>query len=508
MAGVSHTPACRLPQLLAGWVETVAVADREVTGITLDSRQIRPGSLFLACAGIGHHGLEFLGQAVDRGAVAVLCEPDGRWTSDTIRKLAAETPIPLYAIDGLSRQVSAIAGRFYADPSHRLAVFGITGTNGKTSCSHFLAQVFGPEQLCGVIGTIGNGLPGALEVASHTTPDAVTLQAQLQDISERGAQLVAMEVSSHALDQGRAAAVRFEVALLTNLTQDHLDYHSSMDAYADAKLRLFTDCEVGSAVLNMDDPFGVRVLSALPEHVRKIGYGTDPTRTPATEQWVQAEAIEPQAEGMSVTIASSWGRGRLASRLLGRFNASNLLAVLAVLLHRGTPFDEALERLARVETVAGRMERFGGGERPLVVVDYAHTPDALEHALMALREHVGGRLICVFGCGGDRDRGKRPLMGAIAERLADRVIVTDDNPRSESGERIVEEILAGMRHADRARVIRDRAAAIDTGIGEALAGDLILIAGKGHETYQLVGDEVLHFSDREQVEKALQEVRG
>lgn len=505
---LSHGNSHRLSQLLAGRVDVSERVDCDITGLTLDSRQIRQGSLFLACAGISHHGLEFFQQALDRGAAAVVCEPDERWTPAAIRALAEDAPIPLYAIEGLSAAVSALAGRFYADPSHQLAVFGITGTNGKTSCSHFLAEVFSPEHLCGVIGTVGNGLPGALESASHTTPDAVSLQAQLWDLQNRGADMVAMEVSSHALDQGRAAAVRFDVALLTNLTQDHLDYHTDMEGYANAKLRLFTECEVNCAVLNMDDPFAARVLAELPDRVQVIGYSADAEKAPKTEQWAQATHILPDAEGMSLTIDSSWGRGQVTSRLLGRFNASNLLAVLAVLLYRGVPFATALEKLARIETVTGRMQRLGGGDLPLVVVDYAHTPDALEHALQALREHVGGRLVCVFGCGGDRDRGKRPLMGAIAERLADRVIVTDDNPRSESGDRIVAEIIAGMEQAGSVRVLRDRAEAIATSICEAQPGDLILIAGKGHETYQLVGDEVLHFSDREQVEKALQEVRG
>ncbi|AKH20542.1 UDP-N-acetylmuramoyl-L-alanyl-D-glutamate--2,6-diaminopimelate ligase [Sedimenticola thiotaurini] len=497
----------RLSQLLSGWVDLDQQADCDITDMTLDSRQIRPGSLFLACAGISHHGLEFVHQAVERGAAAVVCEPDERWTPDAIQALADSVSIPLCSVVDLSAKVSAIAGRFYADPSHHMAVFGITGTNGKTSCSHFLAQVFRPEHLCGVIGTVGNGLPGELESASHTTPDAVTVQAQLRDLRNRGADMVAMEVSSHALDQDRAAAVRFDVALLTNLTQDHLDYHTDMDGYAAAKLRLFTECHINCAVLNMDDPFAERVLVALPDRVERIGYSTNAEKVLATGRWIRATEIVPNADGMSLTIDSSWGQGHLSSQLLGRFNASNLLAVLAVLLYRGTPLETALEKLARVETVTGRMQRLGGGDQPLVVVDYAHTPDALEHALGALREHVGGRLVCVFGCGGDRDRGKRPLMGAIAERLADRVIVTDDNPRTESGDRIVTEIVAGMTDAEGVQVVRDRAEAIAISIREAQPGDLILIAGKGHETYQLVGDQVLHFSDCEQVEKVLQEVR-
>lgn len=507
MTPLPHNHSHRLSQLLSGWVDLDDRSDCEITDVTLDSRQIRPGSLFLACAGISHHGLEFIHQAVERGAAAVVCEPDERWSPEAIQALADTLSIPLCPVAGLSTRVSALAGRFYADPSHHMTVFGITGTNGKTSCSHFLAQAFSPEHLCGVIGTVGNGLPGELESASHTTPDAVTLQAQLWDLQNRGADMVAMEVSSHALDQGRAAAVRFDVALLTNLTQDHLDYHVDMDGYASAKLRLFTECDINCAVLNMDDPFAERVLAALPQRVKRIGYSTDPKKAPATGQWVQATRLLPGADGMTLTINSSWGQGQLVSPLLGRFNASNLLAVLAVLLYRGIPFQTALQKLAQVKTVPGRMQRLGGGDLPLVVVDYAHTPDALEHALQALREHVGGRLVCVFGCGGDRDRGKRPLMGAIAERLADRVIITDDNPRTESGDLIVAEIVAGLNDAERAEVVRDRAEAIAISIREAAPGDLILIAGKGHETYQLVGDQVLHFSDCEQVEKALQEVR-
>lgn len=491
-----------LTALLAGWVDLI-VEEHEVSQLTLDSRQVQEGTLFIACSGIAHHGLEFLQQAIDRGAIAVLCEPDENWSEEDIETLSESVEIPLYVVPSLSDHVSAIAGRFYADPSHSMAVFGVTGTNGKTSCTHYLAQAFSPEHLCGVVGTVGNGLLGSLEAASHTTPDAVTLQAQLHDLERRGAEMVAMEVSSHALDQGRAAAVSFDVALLTNLTQDHLDYHGTMHAYADAKKRLFTQSTINCAVLNADDPFGSSVCAALPKRVRTIGYSIHAAPTAPFKDWIRAISIIPDPEGMTIGIESSWGTGHINSRLLGRFNVSNLLAVLAVLLYRGIVFEAALEKLSLIKTVAGRLECFGGLEKPLVVVDYAHTPDALEQALSALREHVGGRLICVFGCGGDRDRGKRPQMGAIAERLADRVIVTDDNPRSEPGDLIVTDILAGMRHANQATVIRDRADAITASVAEAVPGDLILVAGKGHETYQLMGDQVLPFSDRIEVERAL-----
>lgn len=502
MAAHAQQIGITLSDLLAGWI-TQDVGDQVVLHLTLDSRQVMEGTLFIACSGISHHGLEFLPQAIDRGALAVLCEPDENWSVEDINALSETAQIPLYPLPFLSEKLSAIAGRFYGDPSRSMSVIGVTGTNGKTSCSHYLAQVFSPEHICGVIGTVGNGLLGSLEDSTHTTPDAVKLQAQLHDLKMRSADMVAMEVSSHALDQGRAAAVRFDVALLTNLTQDHLDYHQSMQAYADAKKRLFCVPDLNCAVLNLDDQFSSEILDILPRGVRKIGYTINASQTDQLDGWIKAQSIVPDCEGMSVGIESSWGSGHINSQLLGRFNVSNLLAVLAVMLYRGMPFEMALEKLALVKTVAGRMERFGGGEKPLVVVDYAHTPDALEQALNALREHVGGRLVCVFGCGGDRDRGKRPIMGAIAERLADQVIVTDDNPRSESGELIVEDILAGMRHADQARVVRSRADAIIDSITEAMPGDLILVAGKGHESYQLVGDQVLHFSDREQVEYAL-----
>jgi UDP-N-acetylmuramoyl-L-alanyl-D-glutamate--2,6-diaminopimelate ligase len=498
---MNHT-VINLQELLAGWINA-GVAEQPIKFLTMDSRQVREDTLFMACSGITHHGLEFLQQAIDRGAVAVVCEPDENWSVADINTLAESVSVPLYPLTDLSKLVSAIAGRFYGDPSLDMSVIGITGTNGKTSCSHYLAQVFSPEHLCGVIGTVGSGLLGSLEDASHTTPDAVKLQAQLKDLQSRGADLVAMEVSSHALDQGRAAAVYFDVAVLTNLTQDHLDYHQTMQSYAEAKKRLFLAPGLNCAVLNLDDEFSARILESLPQGVQRIGYSTTAVNSDQLDGWINTTTIIPDCEGMSLRIESSWGAGHITSRLLGRFNVSNILAVLAVMLYRGIAFDVALEKLSRIKTVAGRMECFGGGGQPLVVVDYAHTPDALEQALKALREHVGGRLVCVFGCGGDRDRSKRPIMGAIAERFADQVIVTDDNPRSESGEMIVEDILSGMQHANAAVVIRSRADAIAKSIVDAMSGDLILVAGKGHETYQLVGDQVLHFSDREQVRQAL-----
>ena len=505
---VSKSPRQSLPlaSLLEGVVAPERVGPEQVSALTLDSRAVEPGSLFIACRGTLHHGLDYLSQAVTRGAVAVLCEPDEDFSLEDIDVLAETTGVPLYPVDRLRERVSLIGGRFYGHPSQQMTVVGVTGTNGKTSCCHFLSQAFSPERLCAVIGTVGNGLPGALEPASHTTPDAIALQSLLCDLQQRGAEMVAMEVSSHALDQGRAAAVHFDLAVLTNLSQDHLDYHQDMEAYAEAKQRLFRMPGLQVAVLNMDDPFSERIRGDLSGAVRVVGYGCGKPFDGMLDHWLRATHILPEQDGLAVTLESSWGEGQLKCGLLGRFNVSNLLAVLAVLLEQGVAFDAALEKLSALTTVSGRMERFGGGERPLVVVDYAHTPDALEHALKALQEHVGGRLVCVFGCGGDRDRGKRPLMGAIAERYADRVIVTDDNPRTEAGDRIVDEILAGMSDSAQVAVQRRRDLAIEQAIREAAPGDLVLIAGKGHEDYQLVGDRVLPFSDRQQVEKCLAEV--
>jgi UDP-N-acetylmuramoyl-L-alanyl-D-glutamate--2,6-diaminopimelate ligase len=498
-------PGKRVSQLLDGWTTVLPEQDLEVTGLTLDSRQVQPNSLFLACVGGGGHGLQFLRQALDNGAVAVAWEPNGEWSESRVEQVAAGMSVPLLRVEDLRRKASDIAGRFFGHPSKSLSVIGYTGTNGKTSSTQFLAQVLSASGRCGVIGTLGNGFPGDLQPGTHTTPDPVDLQSILSDLQAGGADAVAMEVSSHALDQGRVEAIHFDIAVLTNLSRDHLDYHGSMEEYGASKLRLFRMPGLRCAILNLDDPFGHEVLKRLPAGVPAVGYGLQrPELLPdRLDGWIWAEEIETDASGMQIRLQTSRGDGAFHSALLGRFNVSNLMSVLAVLLFQRVPLEEALQRLSELRTVAGRMERFGGGDQPLVVVDYAHTPDALEHALQAARDHVAGRLICVFGCGGDRDRGKRPQMGAIAERCADRLIVTDDNPRTEDGDRIVADILAGIERPEGVRVERDRATAIHEAVAEGNAGDLVLICGKGHEDYQLVDGQRLHFCDREQVRAAL-----
>ncbi|MCU7933137.1 MAG: UDP-N-acetylmuramoyl-L-alanyl-D-glutamate--2,6-diaminopimelate ligase [Candidatus Thiodiazotropha sp. (ex Codakia rugifera)] len=497
-----------LSSLLNGIVSVSAIDDREVTGITLDSRQVTPGTLFLACIGEHQHGLTFAEQAVSQGATAIAWELDGAEGDRIAAQL--NLSVPLIAIAQLSQKVSQIAALFYGDPSHFMTVYGITGTNGKTSISQLLTQALMSEIPCGMMGTLGVGLPGQLTATGYTTPDAVILQKLLAELLQQGVQALTMEVSSHALDQGRAAAVHFDSAIFTNLSRDHFDYHKTLENYAAAKQRLFDMPDLTSAVINLDDPFGSQLIGTLAESVEVLGYSIEPTlQLPAgLAGWVRAEQIDPSTQGMKIRISSHWGEGILETPLLGRFNAANLMAVLLVLLHRGWTLQRTLKVIAELHTVPGRMELLGGAERPGVVVDYAHTPDALEKALQALRMHCPGRLSVVFGCGGDRDRGKRPLMGRVAEKLADQLYITDDNPRGESSDEIIRQILAGLSEPDKTYVEPDRGRAIRVAVAAASPGDLVLVAGKGHEDYQLVAEQVLHFDDREQVVAALNAWQG
>jgi UDP-N-acetylmuramoyl-L-alanyl-D-glutamate--2,6-diaminopimelate ligase len=504
MAAAAQSFAHTLAGLLEGMLEIAPAQDPEVASLTLDSRQVEPGCLFLACAGGRHHGLAFARQAQALGAVAVLWEPDGA-EGDRLAEALRDLRLPLLPLPGLSQRASEIAARFYGDPSRELKIYGITGTNGKTSISQLLAQALEDDAPCGMMGTLGYGFPHALQATGYTTPDAVTLQRLLASLKAQGAEAVTMEVSSHALDQGRAAAVHFDAAIFTNLSMDHFDYHGSFENYEAAKRRLFEMPGLTCAVVNLDDEVGERMLDGLAAGVERLAYTLDADRVlpEGLAGWVRVAEILPSSAGMEIRLLTHLGEGLLKTRLLGRFNAANLSAVLLVLLHRGWSLERALRVMQGLTTVSGRMQLFGGESQPTVVVDYAHTPDALEKALQAVRLHCSGRLIAVFGCGGDRDRGKRPLMGALAERLADQVYVTDDNPRSEASQAIIGEILAGLERPAAAKVVPDRAQAIREAILDAHPGDLVLVAGKGHEDYQLVGDLTLHFDDREQVAEAL-----
>ncbi len=478
-----------LRDLLVGLASVEPAHNREIADLALDSRRVRPGTLFFAVPGESGDGRTFIPDAIARGAAAVVFEPEGY-------AAPADLPVTAFGIPNLKRRIGAIAERFYGAPSAQLVVVGVTGTNGKTTCTQLLSRALvGLGRRCAVIGTLGNGFPGALQAGTHTTPDAVRVHALLAEFRAAGASHISMEVSSHALDQGRVDGIAFDGVVFTNLTRDHLDYHGDMEAYGRAKARLFDWPNLRFAVINVDDPFGRALRERIAGRVKIWSFGLRAGEVRATD-------IRPLPDGFALHIETPMGAATIQTALLGRFNVENLLAVLATLLACDVPLNDALAQLRAATPVTGRLERFRGANTATVVVDYAHTPDALEQALLALREHAPGRLWCVFGCGGDRDRGKRPLMGAIAERLADTVVLTDDNPRHESPEQIVADIVAGMRSPP--RVVRDRAQAIRTVIREARAGEIVLLAGKGHEDYQQVGDTRVPFSDRDLVRGLLQ----
>jgi len=490
-----------LKGLLGGFTGVSIRQNMSISGLALDSRKVQAGDLFMAVAGTRTHGLQHARQAIALGAAAVAWEPVAN--NGGLAEMAALLPVPVISVPELGQLVGLIADRFYGHPSRGLFMIGVTGTDGKTSTSHYIAQALDrADRRCGVIGTLGYGLYSELVPGTHTTPDALTVQQALLAMQEKGARCVVSEVSSHAMDQGRVRGVDFDVAVLTNLSRDHLDYHGSDTAYAEAKRKLFYMDGLRYAVINADDAFGSALLDAIPPGVAPVAYRleNEPLRTRFPAQWVIGRDLQMDAEGMSLAVMSPWGSGVLKCGLLGRFNASNLLAALACLCVAGLPFAEALGRLAETRTVPGRMERFDvGSDHPLVVVDYAHTAGALQAVLQSLRAHCRGKLWCVFGAGGDRDRGKRRLMGAAAERHADHLILTDDNPRTEDPQQILGDIRAGLKRPAAASVEHDRARAITRAMAEAGPDDVVLIAGKGHETVQIVGTRALPFSDRERV---------
>ncbi len=481
--------AVRLDALLAG----IAPAPRvDVAGLSLDSRAVAAGDAFVAMKGASRHGLEHAHEAAARGARAILWDP-----AEGASPGAAVADIPFVAVRELRDRLGGIADRFYGMPSSRLTVAGVTGTNGKTTCAWLLASAV--ERLArrgAYLGTLGSGFPPAVEGGSLTTPDVITLHRQLRALADAGATHVALEVSSHALDQRRIDGVRMPVAAFCNLSRDHLDYHGTMERYAEAKERLFRLPGLEHAVINVGDPVGARFAAAVGSGVQltAVAVGGD---VPAAQRFIHVGRIHAAEGGLELEIRGHFGARRLRSRLIGGFNAENLAVTLGVLLAWEFEVDESLGALGACTAPPGRMEGYRLANGALAVIDYAHTPDALAKALAAVRAHSRGRVVVVFGCGGERDPGKRPLMGEAAERLADRVIVTDDNPRGEDADRIVAMILRGFRRPECALVERDRARAIDAAIAEARAGDAVLIAGKGHEDYQIVGNVRRPFSDRD-----------
>lgn len=472
-----------------------------INNITLDSRAVTPGALFIAVKGQLQDGRQFIEAALAQGAAAVLVEVDTPEQAGT-----DSTDARLLNVYQLPQQLSLLAGIFYGDASADVPLIGVTGTNGKSTITQLIANWSGLlGSQAGVLGTLGNGLYGQLQPTINTTGSALAVQQELARQQGLGAKRIAMEVSSHGLHQHRVAALHFKVAVFTNLSRDHLDYHGTMAEYGEAKRQLFEQCSSDESsvdnsslarVINADDPLGRRWLSLYPH---AVAYSLHGRLSDFGGRQLIAETVNFSAAGIKVSIHSDWGNGVLSAPLMGRFNVSNLLAAMAALLALGESFERLLATAPLLSGVVGRMESFIAPNRALVVVDYAHTPDALEQALQALRQHCQGRLWCLVGCGGDRDKGKRPLMAAAAEFGADVLLLTDDNPRTESASAIIDDMRQGLSEPDAVKVIHNRAHAIAYAIDKAGADDIILVAGKGHEDYQIVGSEKMHYSDRETV---------
>ena len=498
--------ALTVTQLLAALNGQVAIVDRlgdldgSITSVTDDSRSVSPGSLFVAVKGERVDGHKYVGQAIKAGAAAIVGQ-------DSVERAS----VPFVQVTDSRKALGLIGSRFYGDPSAQLAMIGVTGTNGKTTTTYLCkALLENIGRRVGLIGTVAYQIGAETIPASHTTPGAVELQQLLARMNEARLDSVVMEVSSHALAMDRTAGCEYDVAVFTNLTQDHLDYHRTMEEYFQAKLRLFTGLGQGKktrqrAIVNMDDPRGVYVRAAC--RVPVWGYALNVSAD------LMAENVRLSMNGSTFTAATPAGTFTVESRLVGEHNVYNLLGAIGVALHGGATCDQVREAVARVNNVPGRFERVSAGQDFTVVVDYAHTEDALVRLLTAARTLKTERIITLFGCGGDRDRGKRPKMGRAAVEFSDVVILTSDNPRTEDPLAILREVEAGVREALQRRpsvqyhMVADRREAIGTAVRLARPGDILLIAGKGHEDYQIVGTKKMHFDDREVAREAIQQLR-
>ncbi len=483
-----------LAVLLNGLAEVDQHRNVAISHLSIDSRTVGKGSLFFAMPGVKDDGRRYVREALASGASAVVFDTADMQPDESIECAKA----PLIGVRNLRQHIGTIADVFYDRPSARMQVVGITGTNGKSTCALLAAQALNAlGRQCGVIGTLGAGLPASLERTALTTPDAISVHRQVARILKSGARYLCLEVSSHALDQFRVQALRFDTVVLTNLTQDHLDYHGTMERYRASKARLFTDWRPAAAVINLDDSFGRSMLGHTRAR-REITYGCDPSAL------LTLQSCEVDAAGLNCEISVAGSVISIRSRMLGRFNAMNLTAAAGILLALGCTPAQIETALNSVAPIRGRMDLISGGaSAPDVVVDYAHSPDGLEAALSSLRQMPYRQITCVFGCGGQRDQGKRPMMGAIAERLAHRVILTDDNPRDEQPVLIVRDIMAGMQ--SRPQVVHDREQAIGRAIEQSGTEDVVLVAGKGHEDTQTYQACTVHFNDRSVVQRILRQ---
>lgn len=490
-----------LDYLLEGFIDDSLVDQCRgitVNAIVQDNRKARNGDLFIAHQGYNTHGLLYAQDAVAKGVSVVLWDGELERGSEILDSISNKV-LCIHCKD-LKDKVGLIASRYYEQPSLSLNVIGVTGTDGKTSIAHFLAQCLDAYDVhCGVLGTLGNGFINDLHPTGLTTVDALLVQKTLADIQQAGARHVVMEVSSHGLDQGRVNGVAFTTAVLSNMALDHLDYHGTADHYAAAKRRLFYTPGLGSAVINLDDAFGRELAKEVREHVCVWGYSLEKDVTAyrdCADYFVNAQEIKPFERGCHLSVSTPRGEGRFDIPLLGRFNVSNALAVLSTLLLSQISFEKAVNSLSAIHSVDGRVEIIAEDDKPVVVVDYAHTEQGLSAVCRSMRDHFKGRVWCVFGCGGDRDNSKRPMMAKVAEAFADKIIVTTDNPRHEDPQSIIDEVLTGFSSLDKVEAILDRRQAIDIAISNAQPGDVVLLAGKGHETSQIVGDVHIAFDDR------------
>ncbi len=492
------TANTELRRLLGGM--DLVVPDVLVTDIASSSSDAVAGGLFLACAGGARHGLQFLSQALAAGIRAVAWEP-----AEGFDAVALPPEITGIRVVGLRNRLGVIADRFFSAPSADVEVTGITGTNGKTTTAYLAAQALNQLGLtCGYMGTLGYGIGTDLQPSAFTTPDCITVHRRLRELANAGAQRVIAEVSSHALDQHRVDGVQFRTAALTNLSRDHLDYHGSMEKYAQSKARLFAGNGIRTAVLNVGDYFGAEMAGRIEAGSELISVAVVDADTAAPETRLCGRIVGECADGISLQLSGDFGEAQLDSALWGRFNAENLAMATGILLANGIGFATAVAALKKAVAPPGRMELIRcGNAGPTVIVDFAHTPDALGKALETVKLHATGKIWCVFGCGGNRDSGKRRSMGAVAAMLADRMIVTDDNPRDEDPQAIVEQIIAGADTNVHCEIVHDREKAIKTAIVSAAIEDVVLIAGKGHEAMQVTGNTAVPFSDAEIARMAL-----
>ncbi|MBU2710223.1 UDP-N-acetylmuramoyl-L-alanyl-D-glutamate--2,6-diaminopimelate ligase [Zooshikella harenae] len=485
-----------LQALLSGF-DVVVDAHITITGIALDSRQVKPGDLFIALSGTRVNGHHFIAQAIQQGAVAVLAEPNSSETYEP-----HDYSIPVFWMHNLSAQAGYIISRYFHSPSEHIQVIGVTGTNGKTSTSHFIAQLFGALNIsAGVMGTLGYGMLDALNASVNTTPSSLVIQSHLAELAAKKVAYLAMEASSHGVEQGRLLGCEFETMIFTNLSRDHLDFHGTMEAYAQSKAKLFAWPGLKHAVINLDDDYAAFIKHFVDEATELVTYSLRNTSAN-----VYASQIQYLPQGIQCWLHTPWGSSLADIPLLGHFSLQNVLAAVAALGCHGQPVERIVDALSTLKTVPGRMEYFGEEKQPTVVVDYAHTPDALIHLLKAVRLHSRGKVVCVFGCGGDRDKGKRPLMAKAVAQYADECVVTSDNPRSENPDAIIDDIMPGFKNSlVQVHVEADRAKAIQEAILTAKPDDIVVVAGKGHEDYQEVSGQRHPYSDLVQVAKVLKE---